>query len=120
MSEELAKRRRLRAGHRGVAKRRLAEARDLVDAEGTPDRMALARFAFLLQEKIEILRQLDGDILNLLDDEAEIMADIEETDKFNQELFETLLRLKEISPSGTTPKASKEGGAGVGRNTRLP
>ena len=120
MSEELAKRRRLRAGHRGVANRRLAEARDLVDAEGTPDRMALARFAFSLQEKIEILRQLDGDILNLLDDEAEIMADIEEADKFNQELFETLLKLKEISPSGTTPRASKEGGAGVGRNTRLP
>ena len=79
-----------------MATKRIAEANSLLEREGTPDRIEIARYAFTLQEKIEVLRQLDGEILELLEDETEIIREIEQADEFNQEVFELLLRVKDL------------------------
>lgn len=62
MADDLTKRRRARAGHRA---KRIEDAKALLGGAGTPDKVATARLAFTLQEKIEVLRQLDAEILGL-------------------------------------------------------
>ena len=125
MAEGLAKRKHIRAGHRGVVTKRLEEARLLLEGDGTPDTRAMVRYMFILQEKLDLLKRLDSEILELLEVEVEIATEIEQADAYNQELLEILLRLKDIS-SGTTPTTATPVSTGGGvtgaahHNTRLP
>ena len=125
-SMELMKKKRIRAGHRGVATKRSEEIRALLARERPPDRTEVARYAFFLQEKIEVLRQLDGEILELLEEEGEITSEIEQADTYSQSLLELLLRVKDLeATSGATPtpptssSSREQVGAGSARLPKL-
>ena len=74
-----------------MATKRSEEVRTLLARERPPDRMEVARYAFVLWEKIEVLRQLDGEILELFEEIGEITAEIEQAYTYSQGLFKLLL-----------------------------
>ena len=87
MAEVLVRKRRIRAGHRGVVTRRVGEAKAIVEGEGTPDKKALERYIAIVQEKLSVLQKLDGEILDLFDGEEEIVREIEQTPTIRSSLI---------------------------------
>uniref|UniRef100_A0A1X7UDE7 Uncharacterized protein n=2 Tax=Amphimedon queenslandica TaxID=400682 RepID=A0A1X7UDE7_AMPQE len=87
---ELAKKKVVPRGKKVVTKKMLDEVDSLlpaVDGGAVPDPMKLSQFRFGLDEKLDYLHKLDKEILTLTDDEEEVMHDIEEADKFMQEIY---------------------------------
>ena len=64
MVETLVKRKRIRAGHRASATRNISEVEKTLSAE-VPDNVKLALLKLTLNEKLETLRKLDNDIVDL-------------------------------------------------------
>lgn len=90
-----------------------------VAGEASEDQLLkLTRLRLTLNEKLEILKQLDSEILDLLEEEADITTEIEQSDTFNQGIYEALVRIDKIceassstGPSGSTPgPGALEGG----------
>ena len=67
MAEALVKRKRIRAGHRASATRIISEVEKTPSAE-VPDNAKLALLKLTLNEKLETLRKLDDDIVDLTED----------------------------------------------------
>ena len=65
MTEGLARKKRIRAGHRGSATRMLNLTDDLMLSADTIDVARLAQLKLSLGEKLETLKHLDGEILEL-------------------------------------------------------
>ena len=67
-----------------------------------PDLVKLAQLKMALTKKLEVLKQLDNVILDLLESEEDITHEIEHSDMFNQRVYETLVRIgqkrREASP----------------------
>ena len=61
MSEELSRKKRVRAGHRASATRMVNKASALLDDEAS-DLTKLSQLKLSLQEKLDVLKQLDGEI----------------------------------------------------------
>ena len=84
MSEGLSRKKRVRGGHRGSATRILQEVYDTI--ESTVDRDSimtrLEQCKISLEEKLDIIKQQDEEILELVDDE-EVEHEIEEADNFS-------------------------------------
>ena len=131
MAEGLTKKRRIRAGHRGVVTKRLAEVNGLMGTEGgedrpRPDSLKLAQLQMALKEKLEVLKQLDGEILDLLASEEDIATEIEQADDYNHNIYEALVRMEEVlTPTGGNGRSSPgsrsgtEGGAAETSPTQL-
>ena len=113
----LNRKRRIRAGHRGVATKRIHELEGLLTGGDRPDPQRLAQLKLSLQEKHSALRQLDNEILELIEGEADITKDIDESDSFNQTIYEALVKIERHGegPSIATPTS----GMGIG-TTRDP
>ena len=84
MSEDLEQVKARRRGHRGVATKYTQEARNIPDAESIDNSQQerLATLQVLLQEKLEVLLQLDEDILTTCATE-EIEGEIADSDTVN-------------------------------------
>ena len=67
MSEELSKKKRTRAGHRGSAKRIISQAQETLES-GEMNISKLSQYLKTLKEKVETLRKLDADILEAMED----------------------------------------------------
>ena len=78
---------------------------------GEPDLVKLAQLKMVLMEKLEVLKQLDNEILNLLESEADITHEIEQSDTFSQRAYMILVRIDQkhreaspkVTPSTATP-----------------
>ena len=118
MAEGLVKKRRIRAGHKAVITKRLSEVKGILETverepgePGEPDLVKLAQLKMALTEKLEVLKQLDNEILDLLESEEDITREIEQSDTFNQRVYETLVRIDQkrreasprVTPSTATP-----------------
>ena len=100
--------------------KRLGEVRALLEAGetsgGNPDTLKLAQIKLNLKEKLEVLKQLDGEILNHLDKEEEIV----QSDDFKQSIYEMLVRIDKvceaspISPPTSSTSATSGGPGGSG------
>ena len=81
---------RKRGAHRGIVKKKILEYEAMLEKdERKEERLDLSkvrRIRILLQEKMEMLRKLDDDILNEIKDEAAMKNDIEDTDNFRQRI----------------------------------
>ena len=115
MAEGLVKKRRIRAGHKAIITKRLSEVKGILETvereTGEPDLVKLAQLKMALTEKLEVLKQLDNEILDLLESEEDITHEIEQSDTFNQRVYETLVRIDQkrreasprVTPSTATP-----------------
>ena len=79
-TEGLARKRRIRGGHRSSATR-TTNTVDTLLAEEEPDPARLAQLKWSLKEKLGILTRLESEILDLTEDES-LDAEIQEADKF--------------------------------------
>lgn len=110
MSEELTKKKHVRAGHKASATRNITRAETLL-AEDHPDVSTLTQIKMSLREKLDTLRQLDGEIVNLLDDEAAVVDDIEQADTVKEGVYSTMIRIErylEAAKSTTTEAGSRD------------
>ena len=114
MPEDLVKKKRIRAGHRGVVTRRVAEAERLLGGD-SPDPEQVSRLITILEEKLLILWKLDGEILELMEREEDIVTEIEKADAHNQGIHDLLLRMQKVSvaTSGSGSESTRDPGTGV-------
>ena len=81
---------RTRAGHRGVATRRVKEVSDVFTTSPDPDEVKLDQVKRGLQETLDKLKKLDEDLLPHIDPGA-IDKEIEDSEQIKDELFIELI-----------------------------
>ena len=103
MSENLAKKKRIRAGHRASATRMLRQSDELL-AVAPPDTVKLSQLKLSLEEKLGTLKQLDGEIVELTDEEH-LIEEIEQADGFKEGIFAAMVRIeKQCAAPPTAPE----------------
>ena len=78
MAAERSRKAIVRRGQQNVVDKMLKDVEDSLAAVATggePDRVALAQLKQGLEEKLPTLKHLDEEVLALMDDEAEVLAD---------------------------------------------
>ena len=123
------KKKRIRDGQRSTAARLLDQVKQrLNDDSGVPDRQWTKESLQAMKEKVEALKRLDNQIIDLIggleseDLDAQIENEIEESDRFRRELNQIVLRLEEVLNSSvplilaTTPGAPSPNGNGQPTN----
>ncbi len=120
MAEGLARKKRIRAGHRGSTTRVLTQVDTLTtsDTEGAPDRTKLAQLKLTLTEKLETLRCLDEEILELAE-EGDLEGEIEQADTFKQGVYGAMVKIDHVceKSSVTPPPTPPTGSSGRGTRT---
>ena len=115
MSEALARKKRVRAGHRASATRMITKATALLD-DADADPMKLSQLKLSLQEKLDVLKQLDGEMLGLVDEES-VADEIEQSDGFKEEIYTVMVRIdgraRAVSRGATTPSPTPPSGGGA-------
>ena len=106
-AEELAKKKRVRAGHKASATRMIGNAEELLKTAGS-DVLRLTQLSRSLKEKLDVLTTLDGDIINLVD-EGSVGDEIEQADTFKEGIYSTLVKIEKycapppVAPPTTVP-----------------
>ena len=128
MSEELSRKKRVRAGHRASATRMINKASSLLEDE-SPNLMTLSQLKLSLQEKLDVLKHLDEEILELVDEDS-VADEIEQSDGFKEQVYAIMVRVDSCgrrSRTATPPAPPSPGGgalasAGASRDVtvRLP
>ena len=94
MADGLARKKRIRAGHRGSATRILNQLDTLVAAEET-DLARLAQLRLSLEEKLETLKLLDSEILDLTEDDLE--EEIQQADTFKDGIYSAMVKMDRLN-----------------------
>ena len=118
--ERLARRRRIRAGHKASATRILGQITSAL-TETPPDTGRLTLLKLTLSEKLETLKGLDAEIMEITPKEG-LDDEIGRSDEFKERLYDALTRInKKISPALPTvarsSTESRSNGADSGRNS---
>ena len=117
MAEDLAKKKRVRAGHRASATRMANKAGELL-SQDSPDATQLAQLRLSLQEKLDVLKQLDGEVLDLVS-EDHVAEEIEQSDRFKEDIYLIMVRIEHLSTTdrpAMTPAPSPALPAPAGQN----
>lgn len=102
MSTDLSRKKRVRAGHQSSATKMVRRAEELLSKDA-PDVSTLSRLKLTLNEKLEILRQLDGEILDVVEEEA-VVGEIDQSDEFKDDVYATLMKIeRHIAPDTSPP-----------------
>ncbi len=117
MAEGLVKKKRLRAGHKASATRMLHQVDGLLTAP-TPDKSRLRTLNLSLQEKLETLKVLDGEVLDLVEEES-LADEIEQADLFKEGIYAAMINIEKrcATPPTTGPV---EPTSGLTRAETLP
>lgn len=87
-SEVLPRKKKIRAGHRASATRLLNQI-DAILGDDDPDGDKLALLKLSLREKLETLKQLDSEIVELTPEE-ELVREIEQADEYKENVYRAL------------------------------
>ena len=102
---ELARKTRVRAGHRASTTKIIGRCQGLLAAESR-DRTKLLQLRMSLQEKLDVLKQLDEEILGLVEEEK-IANEIEQSDDFREGIHLVVIELDgTLSPASVTAPVS--------------
>ena len=96
MAEALVKRKRIRAGHRASATRIISEVEKTPSAE-VPDNAKLVLLKLTLNEKLETLRKLDDDIVDLTEDETALEEEIGLADSFKECIYAAVINIDRVT-----------------------
>ena len=98
--EELAKKRKVRGGHRSYVKKLIGSTNELVESytRTKEQKLVLEEKRIALTGKLEKLKELDDEIINILSEdekdlEAEILEDIEESETLKSEVQTLILMI---------------------------
>ena len=100
MSAEALTKKKTRAGHKASGTRTVRHIDEIVAAE-EPDKARLALLQLALKEKLETIKKLDAEIVDLIDDEAVLTEEIEQADGYKETLFSALLKADKILKGGS-------------------
>ena len=93
MAEAPAKKKRIRAGYKASATKTMGKIDDILGA-GSPDMSTMSLMKLTLQEKLETIKVLDSEIVKLIDDEAAVTTEIEQTDGYRETIHSSLLKIE--------------------------
>ena len=110
MSEALARNKKVRAGHRSSATRLLRQLEGEYEIDDGPTLDRLMQCKLSLNQKLDKIRELDEEILALVDDDG-IENEIEQADQFKERIQQATIRVEhKISareqPSVVSPPSS--------------
>ena len=95
---------RVRGGHRASATKMLHKAEELMSHDPV-NHAQLAKIRLSLQEKVSVLKQLDAEIVNSVE-EAEVVEEIERADTYMEDVYDMMARLEELSLKTSPPAAT--------------
>jgi hypothetical protein len=119
--DDLAKKKKIRGGHRGYLTKILAQASDLVTDFNEENRADVVQLRDNIRETLAIVKKLDDEIVDLLagneeSTEADVSKEIEDTGKVQSDAKKTIRRMEtvvgEVSPS--LPSTSNGESSSVG------
>ena len=96
MAEALAKKKRIRAGHKASATKTISRIEDILATE-TPDKERLSLLRLTLNEKLETIKALDSEVIELIDDETMLADEIEQADGYKESVFNALIKIDRIT-----------------------
>ncbi|XP_064388661.1 uncharacterized protein LOC135336735 [Halichondria panicea] len=100
-TEVSTRKRRIRAGHKASATRTLGQlAVALGETHPNPDRLSLLQQT--LEQKLETLKGLDTEIIELTPEET-LDDEIQQADDYRERIYEALTRIKRAEPTATAP-----------------
>ena len=102
MAANLVKRKRVRSGHKGSATRTVRQVTELLGTD-SPDRDRLALLRMTLKEKLDTIKSLDAEIVDLIEDEGELAEEIEQADTYKEGLYESILKVDRFLNTTPTP-----------------
>ena len=102
--EELTKKKRTRAGHKSSATRTVRQIEDLVREE-TPDTSRLSLLQLTLKEKLETIKSLDSEVIDLIEDEATLTDKIEQVDNYKESIYAALIKVDQVLRTPTVVPA---------------
>ena len=105
---DVTKKKRIRAGHRSSATRMLTQVEESL-AASPPDVARLSQLKLSLQEKLETLKLLDGEIVDLTE-ENHLADEIEQADGFKERIYAAMVR---IDSQMTVPVTSESAPSAV-------
>ena len=83
---ELAKKKRIQAGHRRSATKTMSKLEDILRTDPI-DVPGLSLLKLILSEKLETIKGLDAEVAELIDDETALVAKIEQADEYRKSLY---------------------------------
>ena len=106
MAEALAKKKKVRGGHRASATQMVQAVGEMIaafEAEPTSELNVkrLLQLKLSLEEKLSTLKQLDEEILDLVDGEA-VEEEIEQADAFKEKIYAATVNIDKHCAPGAT------------------
>ena len=92
MVDALAKKKRIRAGHKGSVTKTVHLITEVLDSNA-PDRDRLLLLRVTLKEKLDTIKTLDTEIIELIDDETGLADEIEQADTYKGTLYECVMKI---------------------------
>ena len=103
MSEELARKKKVRAGHKSSATRMVSKVEGILSSAGTTDTSKLSQLNMSLREKLEEIKVLDGEILSLVED-GDLENEIAQADLYKERVYSTLILIEKATrPPAAVP-----------------
>lgn len=107
MAEELARKKRVRAGHKASATKMITKAEEMLARAEAPDPLALKQFGMSLREKLDVIKALDGEILERVE-ETELADEIDQADLYKEKIYTMLIKIDGITAAVTAPPRARE------------
>ena len=95
MAEGLARKKRIRAGHKASTTKLLTKLNELRTAPDPVDTSKLLRLKLSLEEKLDTLKTLDGEILDLTK-ENDLGNEIEQADSYKEEIYDAMIAIEKL------------------------
>jgi len=102
MVEALAKKRRIRVGHKASATKSTRQIEEVLTTE-TPDKERLSLLGLTLSKKLEVIKTLDSEVIELIKDKGTLATEM--ADGYKETIYSTLIKIDRATklPVGTSP-----------------
>ena len=105
MGEELVRKKRVRAGHKSSTTRMIAKVEELLSATEAPGGLALKQLGMSLKEKLEVIKTLDSEILELVE-ETDLADEIDQADLYKEKIYSALMKIDSAVVAVTKPTSA--------------
>ena len=105
MAEELARKKRVRAGHKSSATKMMTRVEEMLSSGESLDPSKLNQLRMSLREKLEEIKVVDGEILSLIKDD-EVDDEIAQGDLYKEKIYSNLILIEKATvptPSAAPP-----------------
>ena len=105
---DLARKKRIRAGHKASVTKTMTK----IDAALTAEPVAVSGLPLLkltLKEKLEVIRTLDSEVIELIEEEEALTTEIQQADEYRESIHSYLLRIEAALVPATPPTSGATG-----------